>query len=66
MPIIYHVCLDAKAGEFDNLLTGKKSMIICGAAGRKVPYGQVKEGDRLYFIKNNAEGMIIARAQVSY
>lgn len=52
------VYLDAKANEFDNLLSGKKSMIIRGAAGRKVPYGQVEEGDRLYFIKNNAEGMI--------
>ena len=60
------VYLDAKANEFDNLLSGKKSMIIRGAAGRKIPYGQVREGDRLYFIKNNAEGMIIARAQVSH
>ena len=60
------VYLDAKANELDNLLSGKKSMIIRGAAGRKVPYGQVKEDDRLYFINNNAEGMIIARAQVSH
>jgi len=44
------------------LLSGNKSMIIRGAAGRKVPYGQVKEWDRLYFINNNAEGKIIAKA----
>ncbi len=30
----YVVYLDAKAGELDNLLSGKKTMIIRGAAGR--------------------------------
>lgn len=60
------VYLDAEAKELDNLLSGKKTMIIRGAAGRKVPYGQVKKGDVLYFINNNAEGIIKARAQVSY
>ena len=60
------VYLDAEVKELDNLLSGKKTMIIRGAAGRKVPYGQVKKGDVLYFINNNAEGIIKARAQVSY
>ena len=59
------VYLDAEAKELDNLLSGKKTMIIRVAAGRKVPYGQVKKGDMLYFINNNTEGMIKARAQVS-
>jgi hypothetical protein len=59
------VYLDAEAKELDNLLSGKKTMIIRGAAGRKVPYRQVKKGDILYFINNNAEGMIKAKAQVS-
>ena len=59
------VYLDAEAKELDNLLSGKKTIIIRGAAGRKLPYGQVKKGDILYFINNNAEGMIKARAQVS-
>jgi len=59
------VYLDAKANEFDNLLNGKKKMIIRGATGRKIPYGKVENGDRLYFINNNAEGMIKARAQAS-
>ena len=59
------VYLDVKANELENLISGEKSMIIRGAAGRKVPYGKVNAGDILYFIKNNAEGEIKARGVVS-
>ncbi len=59
------VYLDAKSNELGNLLDGKKSMIIRGAAGRKVPYGKVNVGDILYFINNNAEGEIKAKGVVS-
>ncbi len=58
------VYLDAQAKEMDNLLAGQKTMIIRGAAGRKLPYGRVNDGDVLYFINNNAEGLIKARAKV--
>ncbi len=58
------VYLDAQAKEMDNLLAGQKTMIIRGAAGRKLPYGRVNDGDALYFINNNAEGLIKARAKV--
>lgn len=58
------VYLDAKAKEMENLLGGKKTMIIRGAAGRKMPYGKVNVGDVLYFINNNAEGLIKAKASV--
>jgi hypothetical protein len=58
------VYLDAKASEMENLLDGKKTMIIRGAAGRKMPYGRVDVGDVLYFINNNAEGQIKAKANV--
>lgn len=58
------VYLDVKAKEMENLLSGKKSMIIRGAAGRKLPYGRVNIGDILYFINNNAEGLVKARARV--
>lgn len=58
------VYLDAKAKEFNNLLEGHKSMIIRGAAGRKMPYGRVAPGDRLFFIENNAEGLVKAKAAV--
>ena len=59
------VYLDAKANEMEKLLTGQKTMIIRGAAGRKIPYGQVNKEDILYFINNNAEGMIKAKAEVA-
>ena len=59
------VYLDAKANEMEKLLAGKKSMIIRGATGRKIPYGQVNKEDILYFINNNAEGMIKAKAEVA-
>lgn len=58
------VYLDAKAKELENLIEGKKTMIIRGAAGRKLPYGRVSSGDNLYFINNNAEGNIRARCTV--
>jgi hypothetical protein len=59
------VYLDTKADELGNLLSGKKTMIIRGAAGRKLPYGRVGVGDILYFINNNAEGEVKAKAAVS-
>lgn len=59
------VYLDANSNELQNLLNGNKTMIIRGATGRKLPYGRVNEGDILYFINNNAEGEVKARATVS-
>lgn len=58
------VYLDASARELDLLLVHKKSMIIRGAAGRKMPYGRVNKGDILYFINNNAEGLVLAKSEV--
>ena len=58
------VYLDANAKELDSLISQKKTMIIRGATGRKLPYGRINQGDVLYFINNNAEGVILARADV--
>lgn len=58
------VYLDSKSTEFEKLLDGTKTMIIRGATGRKLPYGRVNKGDVLYFINNNAEGLVKARAVV--
>ena len=41
-------------------------MIIRGATGRKLPYGRVEMGDRLYFINNNAEGVARAIGTVTH
>jgi hypothetical protein len=59
------VYLDAKAKELENLVNGNKSMIVRGAAGRKIPHGRVYEGDILYFINNNGEGEVKAKGVVS-
>ncbi|HSM23652.1 MAG TPA: hypothetical protein VK856_02185 [Anaerolineaceae bacterium] len=59
------VYLDAKSNEYEKLLEGSKTMIIRGATGRKIPYGRVNKGDVLYFINNNAEGVVKAKALVS-
>jgi hypothetical protein len=59
------VYVDAKANEMENLLDVTKTMLIRGAAGRKMPYGCVNPGDILYLIKNNAEGLIKAKAKVN-
>jgi allophanate hydrolase subunit 2 len=58
------VYLDAQAKELENLLSGSKAMIIRGATGRKLPHGRVDAGDMLYFINNNAEGKVRAKAKV--
>lgn len=57
--------LDFKSKELENLLSGNKTMIIRGAMGKKLPYGRVKTGERLYFINNNGEGLIKATGIVS-
>ena len=47
-----------KKGEkvLDKVLAGTKTMIVRGAAGRKIPHSRVFEGERLYFIeKGSAE-----------
>lgn len=58
------VYVDAKADELGKLLRGKKTLVIRGAAGRKLPYGRVDVGDVLYFMNNNAEGMVRAKGVV--
>lgn len=47
-----------KKGEkvLDKILTGTKTMVVRGAAGRKIPHSRVFEGERLYFMeKGSAE-----------
>jgi hypothetical protein len=60
------VYVDAKAHELEKLLVGGKTMIVRGAAGRKLPHGRVEPGDCLFFIENNGEGIVRASATVSH
>ncbi|MDD2296333.1 MAG: hypothetical protein WCS59_00670 [Sphaerochaetaceae bacterium] len=58
------VYLDAKEKELDKLKSGEKSMIIRGAAGRKLPHGRVYPAEVLWFIENMGDGMVRGRAVV--
>ncbi|MCY3413353.1 MAG: hypothetical protein INQ03_17065 [Candidatus Heimdallarchaeota archaeon] len=59
------VYLDKKSKELEKLADKSKTMIIRGAAGRKMPYGRVSEGDVLYLLNNDGSGQIIAKMKVS-
>ena len=58
------VYLDAKAKEIAKILSRGKTMIIRGAAGRKLPYGRVNENDTLYLIENDSSRLVKGRAVV--
>lgn len=56
---------DKKAKELGKILGGSKTMLIRGAAGRKLPYGRVSPGETIYFIENDGKGLITAKGIVS-
>ncbi len=58
------VYLEAKEKELDKLKNGQKSMIIRGAAGRKLPHGRVYPGEVLWFVENSGDGLVRCRATV--
>jgi len=54
-----------KKGEkvLDKILAGTKTMVIRGAAGRKIPHSRVFEGERVYFMEKGS-ALITATATV--
>lgn len=54
-----------KKGEkvLDKILLGKKTMIVRGAAGRKIPHSRVTVGEELYFMEKGS-AKITAKAVV--
>lgn len=54
-----------KKGEkvLDKILVGTKTMVIRGAAGRKIPHSRVFEGERVYFMEKGS-ALITATATV--
>lgn len=55
MEMVHLVYCDnaGKKGErdLDKILYGTKTMVVRGAAGRKIPHSRVFEGDTLYFME---------------
>ncbi|WP_018212662.1 hypothetical protein [Desulfitobacterium hafniense] len=54
-----------KKGEhvLDEILSGTKTMVVRGAAGRKIPHSRVFEGEMLYFMEKGT-ALIAAKAVV--
>lgn len=51
--------------ELDKILSGQKTMIIRGAAGRKIPHSRVFKDEILYFMEKGS-AKISAKARVTY
>lgn len=49
--------------ELDKILTGTKTMVVRGAAGRKIPHSRVFEDEVLYFMEKGT-ALIAAKAVV--
>lgn len=56
-----------KAGEreLDKILSKQKTMVLRGAAGRKIPHSRVFEGETLYFMEKGSAS-ISAKATVTH
>lgn len=50
--------------ELDKILAGTKTMVVRGAAGRKIPHSRVFEGETLYFMEKGT-AKISAKAVVT-
>ncbi|QUH26097.1 hypothetical protein [Serpentinicella alkaliphila] len=62
--MVHLVYCDNKEKVLDKIIRGTKTMIIRGAAGRKIPHSRVFEGETLYFITRGT-GKITATANVN-
>jgi hypothetical protein len=60
------VYCDKKVKELARLLSGEQTMVIRGAAGRKLPHGRVAIDDTVYLLENDGSGTIRAKGSVSY
>lgn len=62
--MVHLVYCDDKAKVLDKILEGSKTMVIRGAAGRKIPHSRVNEGETLYFMQKGSK-KISAKATVT-
>ena len=61
--MVHLVYCDNKEKVLEKILDGSKTMIIRGAAGRKIPHSRVFEDETLYFMKKGSK-KISAKARV--
>ncbi len=62
--MVHLVYCDDKSKELAKILDGSKTMIIRGAAGRKIPHSRVFKDEILYFMEKGSK-KITAKATVS-
>jgi hypothetical protein len=61
--MVHLVYCDDKEKVLEKILNGSKTMIVRGAAGRKIPHSRVSEGETLYFMQKGS-AKISAKATV--
>ncbi len=49
--MVHVVYCNDKEKELEKIMSGEKTMVVRGAAGRKIPHSRVFEGETLYFMK---------------
>lgn len=62
--MVHLVYCDKKAKVLQKILSGEKTMVVRGAAGRKIPHSRVFAGETLYFMEQGSK-KISASATVS-
>ena len=62
--MVHLVYCDDKSKELNKILDGSKTMIIRGAAGRKIPHSRVFKDEILYFMEKGSK-KISAKAIVT-
>ncbi|HAE41658.1 MAG TPA: hypothetical protein DCG34_01905 [Clostridiales bacterium] len=61
--MVHLVYCDDKEKVLDKIIEGTKTMIVRGAAGRKIPHSRVFKGEKLYFMEKGT-AKISAKADV--
>ena len=61
--MVHLVYCDDKEKVIEKIVNGTKTMVVRGAAGRKIPHSRVNEGEVLYFMKKGSK-KITAKATV--
>ncbi len=62
--MVHLVYCDNKEKVLPKILSGEKTMIVRGAAGRKIPHSRVFKGETLYFMEKGSM-KISAKAKVA-
>ena len=63
--MVHLVYCDDKEHVLEKILNGKKTMLVRGATGRKIPHSRVFDGETLYFMQKGSAA-ITASATVTH